>query len=111
MELKKAFGEGLRTLRELRGLAQEDLKGSYSQSYLSQLENGHRAVSLEKVDSLAKEIGLHPLTLLAKTYAIQGQLSHTSLLALVTAELEKLEPNKRRNTPARPEENEGTEEA
>ncbi|MCJ1888259.1 helix-turn-helix domain-containing protein [Pseudomonas sp. LA21] len=96
MELRKAFGEGLRKLRELRGLAQEDLKGSYSQSYLSQLENGHRAVSLEKADDLAHAIGLHPLTLLAKTYAIQGELSHKELLALVKAELEKLEPGKKR---------------
>ncbi|ARC77948.1 hypothetical protein AXW93_03665 [Pseudomonas aeruginosa] len=96
MELRKAFGVGLRTLRELRGLAQEDLKGSYSQSYLSQLENGHRAVSLEKADDLANAIGLHPLTLLAKTYAIQGELSHKKLLALVNAELEKLEPAKER---------------
>ncbi|HCR1326658.1 helix-turn-helix domain-containing protein [Pseudomonas aeruginosa] len=108
MELKKAFGEGLRTLRELRGLAQEDLKGSYSQSYLSQLENGHRAVSLEKADSLAKELGLHPLTLLAKTYSIQGKLSHTKLLALVKAELEKLEPSKKRKSTDRSEVSKGT---
>lgn len=107
MELKKAFGEGLRALREACGLAQEDLKGSYSQSYLSQLENGHRAVSLEKADSLAKEIGLHPLTLLAKTYAIQGNLSNTKLLAMVKAELEKLEPSKKRNSKTRVEVSKG----
>ncbi|HBO4309883.1 TPA: helix-turn-helix transcriptional regulator [Pseudomonas aeruginosa] len=108
MELKKAFGEGLRTLRELSGIAQEDLKGIYSQSYLSQLENGHRGVSLEKADSLAKEIGLHPLTLLAKTYAIQGKLSNTELLALVEAELAKLEPSKKRKAAARSEISKGT---
>ncbi|RTR52964.1 helix-turn-helix domain-containing protein [Pseudomonas aeruginosa] len=94
MELRKAFGTGLRALRERRQMAQEDLGGNYSQSYLSQLETGHRAVSLEKADSLARAIGVHPLTLLAKTYAVQEQLSHTALLALVKAELESLEPSK-----------------
>lgn len=91
MELRNAFGVGLRALRERRGLAQEDLKGSYSQSYLSQLETGHRAVSLEKAHDLAKAIGVHPLTLLTKTYSLQEGLSHKALLALVKAELERLE--------------------
>ncbi|HBO4312239.1 TPA: helix-turn-helix transcriptional regulator [Pseudomonas aeruginosa] len=96
MELKNAFGASLRTLRERRGLAQEDLKGSYSQSYLSQVENGQRGVSLEKADGLAQAIGLHPLTLLTKTYAMQGGLSDKELLALIKIELEKLEPRRKR---------------
>ncbi|MCS8153512.1 helix-turn-helix domain-containing protein [Pseudomonas aeruginosa] len=98
MELRKAFGKGLRALREWRGLAQEDFRGNYSQSYLSQLETGHRAVSLEKADSLARALGVHPLTLLVKAYSVQEELSHSKLLAQVKVELDKLEPGKERRS-------------
>jgi transcriptional regulator with XRE-family HTH domain len=68
MELKKAFGTALKSLRTRKGLTQEDFSVVSSRTFLSSLERGLKAPTLEKVDSLAAVIGVHPLTLLVACY-------------------------------------------
>lgn len=88
MELRKAIGMALQGARESLGIAQEELP--VSQSYLSGLEGGRRMPSLEKIDELAKAMGLSPLTLLAMTYQIMSGESPKQLIKVVQDDLKKL---------------------
>jgi len=88
MELKEAFGVALRQARLAKGFAQEAL--APSQAYVSEVENGRKSPSIEKVDELATVLGIHPVTLFARSYLIDdGDLS--DLLERVTRELYELE--------------------
>ena len=88
MELKEAFGKALRQTRLTKGLAQEAL--APSQAYVSEVENARKSPSIEKVDELATVLGIHPVTLFARSYLIDdGDLSN--LLERVTRELHELE--------------------
>jgi len=69
MDIKRAFGKALQTLRKERGLTQEDFSDISSRTYLSTLERGLKSPTIEKVDDLAKTLSIHPLTLLLQTYA------------------------------------------
>jgi len=69
MEVKLAFAIALKMVRKVRGLTQEDFSETSSRTYVSTLERGKKSVTLEKLDQLAKTLKIHPLTLLALTYA------------------------------------------
>lgn len=68
MELKTAFGLALRNLRKHRELTQEDFSTVSSRTYLSTLERGQKALTIEKLEQLAGVLGVHPATLLIATY-------------------------------------------
>lgn len=69
MEINKAFGRALQTIRKKRGLTQEDFSDTSSRTYLSTLERGLKSPTIEKVHDLAKTLNTHPLTLLLLAYA------------------------------------------
>ncbi|WP_229007329.1 helix-turn-helix domain-containing protein [Methylophilus sp. Leaf408] len=69
MEINRAFGKALQTVRKKIGLTQEDFSDTSSRTYLSTLERGLKSPTIEKVNDLAKSLNIHPLTLLLKTYA------------------------------------------
>ncbi|HEF4761184.1 TPA: helix-turn-helix transcriptional regulator [Pseudomonas putida] len=88
MELKEAFGVALRQARLAKGFAQEAL--APSQAYVSEVENGRKSPSIDKVDELATVLGVHPVTLFARSYLVNdGNL--VDLLERVTRELYELE--------------------
>lgn len=88
MELKEAFGVALRQARLAKGFAQEAL--APSQAYVSEVENGRKSPSIDKVDELATVLGVHPVTLFARSYLVnEGNL--VDLLERVTRELYELE--------------------
>ena len=68
MELSTAFGLALKQIRKRKGLTQEDFSSISSRTYLSTLERGIKAPTIEKLDQLAGVLSIHPLTLLAATY-------------------------------------------
>ncbi|MDP1524006.1 MAG: helix-turn-helix transcriptional regulator [Methylotenera sp.] len=68
MEIKQAFASALKLSRKSRGLTQEDFADVSSRTYISTLERGVKSPTIEKVDVLAKAMGIHPLTLLFLTY-------------------------------------------
>ncbi|MCD5972021.1 helix-turn-helix domain-containing protein [Pseudomonas quasicaspiana] len=70
MEVKDAFGIALRNARTRRGLTQEDFHGVSSRTYLSTLERGLKNVTVEKAVELARQTGIHPLTLMVETFLI-----------------------------------------
>ena len=65
MNLKQGFAKALRKARKAKGLSQEDFSDVSSRTYVSTLERGLYTPTLEKVEALAKTIGVHPLTLVA----------------------------------------------
>jgi transcriptional regulator with XRE-family HTH domain len=71
MDLNQAVGAALRELRVRNGASQEQV-GS-SQSYVSDVERGFKALSIDKLDEFSKNIGVHPLSVLAKAYLLKNQ--------------------------------------
>lgn len=69
MEINRAFGKALQTVRRKRGLTQEDFSDISSRTYLSILERGLKSPTIEKVDDLARTLNTHPLSLLLLAYA------------------------------------------
>ncbi len=63
------FPRAFRTVRVARKVSQEQFAAVSSRVYVSLLERGLNAPTLEKVDSLVRAMGLHPMTVLALTYA------------------------------------------
>ncbi|APF00048.1 helix-turn-helix domain-containing protein [Pseudomonas putida] len=67
-DLKEAFALALKQLRMRADLAQNDFPPQISREYVSLLERGLRSPSLETIDSLAKVMGISPLTLIIQCY-------------------------------------------
>lgn len=67
-DLKAAFGLALKQLRMRAELAQNDFPPDVSREYVSLLERGLRAPTLETIDSLAKVMGISPLALVVQCY-------------------------------------------
>lgn len=68
-------------MRKARGVAQQDLSAVTARSYLSYVERGVKKPSVEKLDELARAIGVHPLTVL--TIAYLNHLTEQELQALL----------------------------
>jgi len=75
------FGAALKVARILTGVTQEDFDGISSRTYVSTLERGLKSPTLQKVDSLASVLGIHPLILLTFAYCKQPVESHAEQLA------------------------------
>ena len=60
MELKEAFGRRIKTLRELRGLTQNDLAAALERSVdgVSMIERGKNWPSIPTVERLAEALGV-----------------------------------------------------
>jgi transcriptional regulator with XRE-family HTH domain len=91
MDVKEAFAGALKQARKNKGLTQEDFSDVSSRTYVSTLERGLKAPTIDKVEDLTSVMGIHPLTLLTLTYMIErNELDSAELLGLVTKELSQL---------------------
>jgi transcriptional regulator with XRE-family HTH domain len=90
MELREALGTALRRQRKAQSLSQEAFTTVSSRTYISQLERGLKSPTLEKVEELAKAMGVHPLTLLTECFSLRDQKSVEDLFALIQQELASL---------------------
>ena len=91
MEIKSAFGKALRYIRTKKNMSQESFSLISSRTYLSTLERGMKSPTLDKIDDIAKAMGIHPLTLLTRTYIEVEQLkSGESIIETIRIELEEL---------------------
>jgi len=91
MDIKRSFGDALRQVRKARNMSQEDFSIISSRTYISSLERGLKSPTLEKIDIIAKEIGVHPLTLLTLAYSKSSKSKPLDqLTAQITAELEEI---------------------
>ncbi|MEW8351137.1 MAG: helix-turn-helix transcriptional regulator [Candidatus Thiodiazotropha taylori] len=91
MDIKTAFAKALRTVRNQRGLTQEDFSMVSSRTYLSTLERGKKSPTLEKIEALAGRMNVHPVTLLVITY-LQDKNSESldDLLKLIADEVNEI---------------------
>lgn len=90
MYIKKSLGLAIKIARKAKKITQEDFSEISSRTYVSTLERGLYSPTVEKVDALAKVIGIHPLTLLTLTYLIDRNESEpTKLINQVNTELKQ----------------------
>jgi transcriptional regulator with XRE-family HTH domain len=71
MEVKDAFGAALRLVRRKRGLTQEDFSLVSSRTFVSMLERGATAPTIEKIEDLCSVLAVHPTTMFVITYLIK----------------------------------------
>lgn len=91
MTLKENFGSALRTVRRFRKVPQEALDVVSSRTYVSSLERGLKSPTLDKIDSIADALNVHPLTLVALAYLrTRSQTEQQSILANVESQLREL---------------------
>ncbi len=89
MSIKKAFGSALKKARIQKGLPQEDFAIVSSRTYISYLERGIKSPTLEKLDSIAKHLDIHPVSLLAFAYLeIHNKKHPRRLISKITQDLE-----------------------
>lgn len=64
--LLSEFGRRLRSLRESKGISQEELadRAGVHRTYVSSVERGRRNISLANIHSLADALGVSPALLL-----------------------------------------------
>lgn len=80
MELREAFGRALRETRIAKSLTQEDFSTVSSRTYMSTLERGMKSPTLDKIEDICSVLGVHPLTLLERCFAIQQAKDRSSQL-------------------------------
>jgi len=87
MELNDAIGRALRNARLRKGFTQEDFGSISSRTYISSLERGMKAVTVNKLTTIAEMIGVHPLSILAEGFLLQSGGDLEELLARIKADL------------------------
>ncbi len=72
MKLESAFGEVLRSIREEKGLSQEQLgfESGFHRTYISQLERGQKSPSLKTLFRVAEALQVKPSQLIIKLETI-----------------------------------------
>lgn len=98
MKHNNHFGMAFRTARLAQGLTQEDFATESGRTYISELERYVKYPTLQKIDELAARLGVHPLTVLALSYAskplVQTQRDKSAgvdkLLENIVREVEEL---------------------
>lgn len=88
MDIKAAFGKAFKQIRLYRNQTQEDFSDVSSRTYVSIIERGEKAVTIEKLEELAGSLKVHPVTMLALAYAQFNEYkSWEELLDIVKSEL------------------------
>lgn len=91
MEIQKALGLAIKEIRLSKQLTQEFFSDISSRTYMSVLENGKKSPSVEKIDSLANAMGVHPITIFTLSYLIANEnLSLDDLQRKISEELSEI---------------------
>lgn len=96
MESRRAFGAVLRMAREKKGLSQEAFSDVSSRTYVSAIERGLKNPTLDKIDQLSSQVGVHPLTLMLATFAKRDGVAPAELMQRAELELASLLDSKGR---------------
>lgn len=87
MHINKAFGIALKKSRKEKKKTQEDFGIVSSRTYVSSLERGLKSITIEKLEEIALVLGVHPLTLLYRSYRIKdGRKSAEKIIELLKSE-------------------------
>lgn len=88
MNIKAAFGKAFKQIRLYRNRTQEDFSDVSSRTYVSIIERGEKAVTIEKLEELAGSLKVHPVTMLALAYAQLNEYKNwEEVLDIVNKEL------------------------
>ena len=91
MNLRLALALALKTIRKRRKLTQEDFGLVSSRTYISALERGLKSPTIDKLDEIARQMGIHPASLVLVTYAIlAGQESAQATFDQILSESSEL---------------------
>jgi transcriptional regulator with XRE-family HTH domain len=88
MSVRVAFAAALQFLRGHLSVSQRDIAQTREQSYVSKLEAGSRAVTLEVAQDLAQAMKIDPLALLTLVYASDRGKSPRQVLVELNLALE-----------------------
>lgn len=91
MDVRHALASALKTIRNARGLTQEDFSNVSSRTYLSTLERGLKSPTIDKMQALAEVLDVHPLTIMALTFTTAENCSVDELLTKIKRELRDLQ--------------------
>lgn len=80
----------LRQVRLAKGMAQEAFDQVSSRNYISNIERGLKAPTLNKIDEFAAVLQIHPLTLLTLSYVQSDSVGMEQLLSRVAKEVAEL---------------------
>ena len=72
---KAAIHNALKKLRIARGVNQAELAPVISRRHVIRIEQGRQLPSIQMIESLAKGLHIHPMTLLAVAYSPHFQVS------------------------------------
>lgn len=87
MHINKAFGIALKKSRKENKKTQEDFDIVSSRTYVSSLERGLKSITIEKLEDIAAVLGIHPLTLLYRSYQVKdGRKNAEIILKLLNSE-------------------------
>ncbi|MGN7741546.1 helix-turn-helix domain-containing protein [Pseudomonas sp. 22526] len=88
-ELKRALGAVLKSYRLKRNISQESM--GPSQPYISNIEAGRWSASIDKVEQMAKVLGVHPGTVILAGYlSSEDGASSEELLERIRSELREI---------------------
>lgn len=85
--LRHAIAAALTHVRQQQRVLLTDLEEGVTASHLSRIERSERGVTVEKLDEIARQLGVHPLTLLALAYGADEIVRPTDLLKQVSKEV------------------------
>lgn len=88
--LRQAIAAALIHVRQQQHVLLTDLEEGVTASHLSRVERTERGVTVEKLDEIARQLGVHPLTLLALAYGADEVVRPTDLLKQVSKEVATL---------------------
>ncbi|MCB2427676.1 helix-turn-helix domain-containing protein [Methylophaga pinxianii] len=87
MDINKAFGKALKAFRLANGLTQEDFAEVSSRTYISSLERGLKSPTIEKVNEIAGDMGICPLSLMILTYAYFNEVDTMHVIKKAESQL------------------------
>jgi len=90
MSLRNALASALQLLRSKRGLSQQDLSGTVTQSHISQVESAKTSLTTDSLEDLCGGLQVHPVAFMALVYAAKTQTSAAQVLAIAEADLKEL---------------------
>ena len=90
MDINQAFGRALKAFRLDNGLTQEDFAEVSSRTYISALERGLKSPTIEKVNAIAEEMGICPLSLMILTYAYFNDVDTMHVVSRAESQLKHL---------------------
>jgi len=70
MNIKKSLATAFKQTRKAKKITQEDFSEVSSRTYVSTIERGLYSPTVEKMDTLARTLKVHPLTILTLAYLI-----------------------------------------